>query len=103
MIDEGMVLLQNCMDLEKDILGPYSETCLTSHDGSQVSSVKAEWVFDIKEEEQEIPVPVTFQAINTECEEGCMAVCPLLSRLHKYPELCIVFLISSCLFIHPST
>jgi hypothetical protein len=92
------------MDLEKYILGPCSETCLTSHDGSQVSSVKAEWVSDIKEEEEEeeVPVPATFQAVNAECEVGCMAVCPLLSRLHECAELCIVFLISSCLSIHPS-
>jgi hypothetical protein len=73
MIDEGVVLLQNCMGLEKDMLGSCSETCPTFHDGNQVSRVKAECVSDIKEEE--VPVPETFQAVSAEHEVSCMSVC----------------------------
>lgn len=105
MIDESMVLLQNFMGLEKDILGVYSEICPTFHDGNRVSSVKAECVSDIKEEEEKVPVPVTFQAVNAEREVSCMSVspsvCPLLIRFQRYPELHMAFLISSCLFLHP--
>jgi hypothetical protein len=82
MIDEGMVLLQNCMGLEKDILGSCSETCPTSHDGNQVSSVKAECISDIKEEE-EVPVPITFQTVNVEHEVSFMSVClPVCLSVH---------------------
>jgi hypothetical protein len=67
MIAEAKVLLQNCTGLQKDILGPCSETWPTSHDGNQISSVKAECVSDVKEEE-EVRVPVTFYTVNAEHE-----------------------------------
>lgn len=83
MTDEGMVLLQNCMGFERDILGAYSEICPTPHDGNWVSSVKAECVSDIKEEEEEkVPVPVTFQAVNAEREVSCMSVCLVCLSVH---------------------
>ncbi|PNF19065.1 hypothetical protein B7P43_G11295 [Cryptotermes secundus] len=57
------------MGLEKDILGAYSEICPTSYDGNRVSSVKAEYVSDMKEEEEKVPVPVPFQVVNAEREK----------------------------------
>ncbi|PNF19066.1 hypothetical protein B7P43_G11295, partial [Cryptotermes secundus] len=60
---------ENCMGLEKDILGAYSEICPTSYDGNRVSSVKAEYVSDMKEEEEKVPVPVPFQVVNAEREK----------------------------------
>jgi hypothetical protein len=67
MIDKGMVVLQNCIDLQKVIPDSYSETCLTSpHDGSQVINIKVEDVTDIQDEED--PLQVTFPEIKAEHE-----------------------------------
>jgi hypothetical protein len=79
----GMVVLQNCADLEKDVRVPCTETCpVSSHDVDHFLSIKVEDALDIKEEK--VPVPLTCQAIKAECEVSCMSVCPLLSRFHKY-------------------
>jgi hypothetical protein len=73
MIDMGVVLLQNYMDLQKDIRGSRSETCPASLDASQFISVKLEDVSDIEEEKD--PVPLNVSGIKTEHEVSCMPVC----------------------------
>jgi hypothetical protein len=55
-IDKGTVLLQNCMDLLKDMHGSCSETCPTSCDANQIISIKAEDVPDTEEEEDSVPL-----------------------------------------------
>jgi Fe-S-cluster-containing hydrogenase component 2 len=72
-----LMIFQNCMDLEEALLGSCSETCPTSHDENQVSSMKAERILDIKEED--VPVPVTIEAVDAEYEVSCMSVCPRFS------------------------
>jgi hypothetical protein len=64
-IDKGVVVLQNCMDLLKDVPGSYSDTCLTPHDGNQVIDIKVEEIIDIKEEN---PLSMTFPVIKAEHE-----------------------------------
>jgi hypothetical protein len=82
MIDNGMMLLQNCVDLLKMIPGSYSETCPTSsYGGNEGIDIKIE-VTDIQEEEE--PEPVTFPVIKSENEVSCTSVCTLLGTYHKY-------------------
>jgi hypothetical protein len=64
MIDKDIVLLQNCMDLQKEMDGSCSETCQTSRDANQIISIKFEDVSDIEEEED--PVPLRYSGIKTE-------------------------------------
>jgi hypothetical protein len=91
MIDKGTTVLQNCLDFLKVEPGSCSESCPTSsHDGNQISDIKVE----------EDPVSVTFPGIKPEHEVSCMSVCPLLGTFHRYPELCIVFLISIYRSVH---
>jgi hypothetical protein len=95
---KGMVVLQDCTDVEKDVPGPCTETCpVPSHDAGHFVSIKVEDFADIKEEEEEeeVPVPVTCQAVKAECEVSCMSVCPPLSRFHKYSDLPVAILIST--------
>jgi hypothetical protein len=56
-----MVVLQNSMDLLKDVPGSDTEMC---YDGNQVTDVKAEDVTDIQEDEH--PVLVACPVIKTE-------------------------------------
>jgi hypothetical protein len=84
-IDKGMVVLQNYMDLQKDVPGLCSEMCLSSsHDENQVINIKVE-ATDIQEDEH--PMLITFPVIKAEHKVSCISV-----RFHKYPELLIVFL-----------
>jgi hypothetical protein len=64
--------------------GSIAETYPTSDDGNEMIDINVE----------EDPVPVTFSGIKAEQEVSCISVCPLLGTFLKYPELCIVFLIS---------
>jgi hypothetical protein len=73
MINKGIVLLQNCMDLQKDMQGSCSETCPVSHDANQITSIKVENVSDTEEEED--PVPLKYSGIKSEHEVSCMSVC----------------------------
>jgi hypothetical protein len=66
MTDEGMVILQNCMDFLKVEPGLISETCPSSHDGNQVIDVKVEEASDTCEVED--PLLVTLPGIKVECE-----------------------------------
>jgi hypothetical protein len=72
-IDKSIVLLQNCMDLQKDTEGPRSETCPTSRDAYQATSVKVEDVSDTEQEED--PVPLRYSGIKMEHMVSCMSVC----------------------------
>jgi hypothetical protein len=79
MTDKGMLVLQDCMDIEKCVPGPRSETYPTSsHDANQAMNIKVEEDSHIKEEED--PVPVSCEAIKAELEVSCVSVCPLLCR-----------------------
>jgi hypothetical protein len=63
MADKCMVVLQNCVDLEKHVPGLCSETYPTSsHDANQAMNVKGKEVSDIEVEEKH-PVPVTLLGI----------------------------------------
>jgi hypothetical protein len=67
MTDMGPVVLQNCIDLEKDPLGLCSETCpSSSHDADQDMNMKVKEVSDLEEEEDS--VPITFPGIKAERE-----------------------------------
>jgi hypothetical protein len=64
MIDTGAVLLQNCMDFQKDMQGSCSEICPTSRDANQIISIKVEDV--LVTEEGEDPVPLKYSGIKME-------------------------------------
>jgi hypothetical protein len=88
-IDKGIVVLQNCMDLVKVELGSYNETCERhSPNGNQIY-IKVEDVADIQEDDDDDPFPV----VKAEQEVSCM--CILLGTFHKCHELCVVSVISS--------
>ncbi|XP_033608918.1 uncharacterized protein LOC117282626, partial [Cryptotermes secundus] len=61
-----MMLLQNCTNSEKVLVGPYGETYPASHDASQAMNIKAEAVSDSQEEAD--PVRITFQEMEAEPE-----------------------------------
>jgi hypothetical protein len=63
----GMVVLQDCLDLEKAVPVLWSEAFPTSsHDPNEFINTKAEEVSDIKVEED--PVAITFAQIKGEHE-----------------------------------
>jgi hypothetical protein len=72
MIENAVVVLQNCINLLEVVPGSYSETCLTSHDDNQVIDIKVENVADMQEEED--PLLITSPVIKTEHEVSCMSV-----------------------------
>jgi hypothetical protein len=72
MIDNGGVVLQNCISLLEIVPGSCSETCLTSHDDNQIIDIKVENVADAQEEED--PLLITSQVIKTENEVSCVSV-----------------------------
>jgi hypothetical protein len=68
-----MVVLQNCMDLEKRVPAPCSQTYPTSsRDANLAMNIKVEAVSDI-EVEEEHPMPMTFIGIKAEHEVSCMS------------------------------
>jgi hypothetical protein len=90
------VLLQNDVEVEKDVAGLHSERYPVSfQDADLVMSVKVEEVSDMQEED--VPVPTTWRAVKAESEVSCISVCLLLSRFEKYTELPVVFLI--CIYV----
>jgi hypothetical protein len=97
-----MFVLQNCMDLEKHVSAPCSETYPTSsHDANQAMNIKVEEVSDI-EVEEEHPMPMSFIGIKAEHEVSCMSpLCPLFGRFHTRQELPVVSHISICLSVYP--
>jgi hypothetical protein len=68
-----MLVLQNCINLQEAVPGSYSETCLTSHDESQVIDIKVEDAADIQEEED--PLLITSPEIKAEHEVSFMSLC----------------------------
>jgi len=87
-IDVGMVVLQNTLDILKVERDSCSETYLTSDDGNEVSDIKVENDTDVREDGS---MPAVFSAVKAECEVSCMCV-----TSHNWPEL-------SCLSdLHPS-
>jgi hypothetical protein len=71
-----------------------NETCITSHDGNDVISIKVEEVTDFQEED---PLSITLPAVNAEHEVSCISWCPLCGTFHKYPKLRTVFLVHICM------
>ena len=70
----GVVGLQNCIDILKSEPGLSFGTCqMSSDDGNQFVGVKVEDVTDIKVEED--PWPSTSTGIKTELAVSCMSLC----------------------------
>jgi hypothetical protein len=94
MADNCTVVLQNCMDLEKHVPGPCSETYPTSsHDVNQGMTIKVEEVSDVEVEEKRA-VPMTFVRIKAEHEVSSMSVCPLLANF-THDQNCLLSLSST--------
>jgi hypothetical protein len=75
--DNVVVVLQNCVDLQKDEPGLHSEASpSSSEDGDQAVNIKVEDSSDI--EDRENPMPMTVVGIKAEHEVSCMSLCPLL-------------------------
>jgi hypothetical protein len=90
MINEAMIVLQNCMDFPKvephlssEILvcPPYSD------DGKEISDIKVEEVSD--KEAVKDPLLIPFTEIKAEHEVGYISACPLLVTFHDYQGLCL--------------
>jgi hypothetical protein len=74
-----VLVLQNCLDIEKRAPGPYSDTyAASSHDANQPMNIKVEEVSDVEGEEKH-RVPMAFVGIKAEHEVSCMSLCPLLA------------------------
>jgi hypothetical protein len=72
MADKYMMVLQNCMDLEKRVLAPCSETYpVSSRDANQDINIKVEEVSDV-EVEEEHPMPMSFIGIKAEHQVSCV-------------------------------
>jgi hypothetical protein len=77
MIDNGKMVLQNCMDCLKVEPGLSAEICPAStHDGAQVIDIKVE-VSDTQEVKD--PLLITLPEIKTEHKVSCLPACPSLS------------------------
>jgi hypothetical protein len=83
-----IVVLQNCINLQKVIPGSHSETCHPRDDGT---NIKDEELIDIEGETS--PMPIKFPVVKDEPEVSCVCLCALLSTFQKYTVLCVVFLI----------
>jgi hypothetical protein len=82
MSDNCLKVLQTDMDIGKNLPGLCSEIHPpSSRDAKQLMNVKDE-VSNAQEEE--IPVPITWQTMKTEHEVSCMSAWPLLSRFNRY-------------------
>ncbi|XP_023723058.1 uncharacterized protein LOC111872964 [Cryptotermes secundus] len=60
------MLLQNCTNSEKVLVGPYGETYPASHDGNKAMNIKAKAVSDAEEEGDHVQINV--QTIKAEPE-----------------------------------
>ena len=77
MIDNDVLILQNCMDLLKVEPGSCSETYLTSsHNENQVVDIKVEdsSVGEGDEEEEEDPLPIPFTPMNPEYDVSFVCI-----------------------------
>ena len=84
---DGMMGLQNCMDIMKSEPGPCTGTGLmSSDDGNEVVGIKVEEVADIKVEED--PEPATSSLIKTEpAVSCCLYMCVQCYAHYTDPEL----------------
>jgi hypothetical protein len=99
MTDDGMMVLQKCLDIKKYLPGSHSEGCASSsHSGAQAGNIKVEEFSDI--EDRKDPVPMTVVGIKAEHEVSCMSLCPLLGISQSYPELPVLSLICICFTKH---
>jgi hypothetical protein len=88
--DKGMVVLQNCLDSQRDVPGSHSEAFhSSSHDGDQAVNVKVEEFSDVKYGED--PLPMTVVEVKFEPEVSCMSVCPLLGISHCVQDCLVLF------------
>jgi hypothetical protein len=93
MTDQGIVVLWNCLDSQKDAPGSHSEACLSSpHSGEQAVDIKVEEFSDVEVEDD--PAPMTFIGIKAEHEVSCVSVFPLLAICHSYSVLFVLFPVS---------
>jgi hypothetical protein len=73
MINKSMRVLQNYMNSEKILVGPYGDTYPACYDADQAINIKYEDISDVEEEED--PMPITVQEkIKTEPEVSCMSL-----------------------------
>jgi len=74
MIDNDMLILQNCMDFLKVKLGSCSETCLSSsHNENEVVDIKDEDC-SVGEGEEEDPLPIPFAPMNPEYDVSFVCI-----------------------------
>jgi hypothetical protein len=70
--DDSMMVLQNCLDSQKDVPGSHSEACSSwSLNGVQAVNIKVEAFSDI--EDSKNSVPITVVGIKAEHEVSCMS------------------------------
>jgi len=83
-----VVVLQNSMDLLEGELGSCSKTCVTSTpDGNQVTDIEADWVTDIKKEEDE--ESRTIPEIKTEPKVSVVPVVSVCPFAIGYIQSCV--------------
>jgi hypothetical protein len=77
MNDNCLLRLQTDTDIGSILPGPCSKICLLpSRYAKQLMTVTVEEVWN--EQEEEVPVPITWQTIKAECGVSCMSVCFVL-------------------------
>jgi hypothetical protein len=87
MIDNYVLILQNCMDSLKVEPGSYSETCVTSSCvENQVIGIKVEGVSNVEEEEEEEedPLLIPFSPIKSEYEVSVICVIHKRKKIYIY-------------------
>jgi hypothetical protein len=95
MTDNGMVVLQDSLDSQKDEPGSHSEACPSwSHDVDQAVNIKVEEFSDIDDGED--PVPMTVIGIKAEHEVSCMSLYPLLGLSQSHPGFPAPFVVCIC-------
>ena len=92
----SVVVLQNSKDLLKGEVGSSSKTCATSTlDGNEVTSMEAERISDIKEEEVEEPARIP--VIKTEPKVSAVSVVSVTHISYwLYAELPTPILVCPC-------
>jgi hypothetical protein len=97
--DNGMMVLQKCLDIQKDLPVLHSEGCASSsHSGAQAVNIKVEEFSDI--EDRKAPVQMTVVGIKVEHEVSCMSLSPFLGISQSHPELPVLSLICICFTKH---
>ena len=87
---KSLVVLQNCMDLQKREPGSPNKTCVTSHlDGNEVIGIEAEIVSNMTEEEDPV--------IKTEPKVSGVPVVSVMDISYSlYPELPVPISVCPC-------